>query len=301
MDPTQIQIFRAPHPCDLPITIAKQNGYFTEEGLNVKFVEQNSNCVKPKNIRLRQKESAFRGGDIDMHTSCHWGGIMRAWHEYEGTIIGQHQYSYSLPYAIFTRPQSDIDGPEDLANEAVAVNNEAGSHYATLSMLEEVLTEEEMQPEHVGKAVNRLQHLRSGRVPAATLMEPYITLAEHLGFRSVAEYPGTGVFLGSDQFDESTVNAFLDALDKAIEEINRDPQMYADRYIDLLKKDSKAVAQDLFAEVDFDKLIDEVEVPTYDQVTTPDRQSLERTLDWMNEYDLVDSDATVNQVTHDSF
>ncbi|MCH8987909.1 MAG: hypothetical protein IIA92_03785 [Chloroflexi bacterium] len=88
---------------------------------------------------------------------------------------------------------------------------------------------------HYGSPENRLEALLNGEVAAAMLMEPYISLAEKNGCRSVCEGHYLGAENASDNMDEETFAAINRAVVKAVDLINSDKK----RFIHYLLDDPK--------------------------------------------------------------
>jgi len=97
------------------------------------------------------------------------------------------------------------------------------------------LPAEKIKMLHFGSPENRLEALLSGEVAAAMLMEPYISLAEKNGCRSVCEGHYLGAENASDNMDEVTFTAINRAVIKAVDLINSDKR----RFIHYLLDDPK--------------------------------------------------------------
>ena len=81
----------------------------------------------------------------------------------------------------------------------------------------------------------RLASLLKGEIEATTLTEPYITLAEKKGCRTIcsAFYHGTEV--ASDRVDAATYGAFNRAVREAVKRINANKRAYLHYFIDYHK------------------------------------------------------------------
>ena len=84
--------------------------------------------------------------------------------------------------------------PRNLAGVTVAIHETTGQHYTTLQLLEGTLRRDQMKVAH-GDG-NLLDSLHSGEFKAATVMEPYISLALKEGAHIVAQtfYRGAQTF-----------------------------------------------------------------------------------------------------------
>ena len=134
--------------------------------------------------------------------------------------------------AILVRPQSDHYYPGTLGNKPVAVQFHAGSHYVALRLLEGYLSRNDIKLVHYGSPLHRFEALLNGEVEAAALMEPWITLAEKLGCRSVCEGHYLGAENASDSMDPETFESINKAVVKAVDMINSDKRKYLHYLID---------------------------------------------------------------------
>jgi NitT/TauT family transport system substrate-binding protein len=111
-----------------------------------------------------------------------------------------------------------------------------GTHYLALHLLEGFLPRELIK---VVKAPNgsrfRFDSMMKGELEATTLTEPYITLAEKKGCRTIcsAFYHGTEV--ASDRVDAQTYGAFNRAVREAVKRINANKKAYLHYFIDYHK------------------------------------------------------------------
>ena len=92
------------------------------------------------------------------------------------------------------RPASEHYYPSSLANKPIAVQFHAGSHYTVLRLLEGYIPAGKINLLHYGSPRYRFEAMMNGEVEAAMLMEPWISLAEKNGCRSVCE----GHYLGAE-------------------------------------------------------------------------------------------------------
>jgi NitT/TauT family transport system substrate-binding protein len=109
----------------------------------------------------------------------------------------------------------------------VAVNFHAGSHYITLSMLGGSMNaRSEVRPVHVGGPKQRLRALEEGKVEAAALMEPWITVAVRKGLKIVCEAFYEGAEVATPDVDPEMYAAIHRAILKAVARLNQDIRPY---------------------------------------------------------------------------
>ena len=128
--------------------------------------------------------------------------------------------------AIMVAPDSPHNYPGTLGNQAVAVNFHAGSHYVGLRLLEGYLPKEKIKLVHYGSPIHRFESMLNGEVAAAVVMEPWITLGEKLGCKTVAEGHYLGAENASEDMDEETFAGINRAVENAVDLINADKRKF---------------------------------------------------------------------------
>ena len=74
--------------------------------------------------------------------------------------------------------------------QSIAVTPNNGSYFTTFKMMEGFLASERIKTTHAGSMLNRLEAMRQGKVAAASVMEPWISLARKQGLRFVLHHLG---------------------------------------------------------------------------------------------------------------
>src|SRR4030095_12820029 len=79
---TKVAIMNAVH--DLPVLVARDKGYFKDEGLDIEFVSTpgmaqvtTSHTVKFDTVFDRPLDSVYNEGGIDQYRMCEWGIMKR--------------------------------------------------------------------------------------------------------------------------------------------------------------------------------------------------------------------------------
>lgn len=227
----------------LPWQIARDEGLFAEEGVEVEFRQT------PASIETRYPatdldyvedhtlvpalagHTALEDKQVDVYRACEWGQVRRSQDSNNGRIISKR--SAVVSQAIFSAPGSKFTHPQTLANERVAVRFHHGSHYAALQSLEGFLKPEEIRLVHLSH-IDGLEAVRRGDIAAVTLMEPWITLAEKQGFQRIVETHYQGSEIASPDVDPETWKAVHRAVTKATELLNADKRKYVHYLIETL-------------------------------------------------------------------
>jgi NitT/TauT family transport system substrate-binding protein len=178
----QVAIMNAVH--DLPVLVARDRGFFRDEGLDLEFVTTpgmaqvtTSHTVKFDSVFERPLDSVFNEGGIDCYRMCEWGIMKRAVEANVQGLRGRKIVALGASmskFAIVVSRDSKIYEPEMLKDKPIAVTPNNGSEFTTLKMMEGFLTPEHVKRTNVGSMLKRLEAVRDGKVAAASLVEPWI-------------------------------------------------------------------------------------------------------------------------------
>jgi len=225
---------------DLPLLVARDEGFFRDEGLNVEILKTpgsgqhgSDHQALRDNIFSRTMESLYEQGACDQFRMCEWG-IMKRAVESNVDLDAKHRPakivalgSAMSSFAIVTDPRSGIYEPEQLKNLPIAVSPFNGSHFTMLKMIEGFIKRDEIKWTNAGTHKERLEALRNGKVQAASLQEPWISVAEAQGARVLIESRSTRSEAAGDELDGPTLAKMFRAQARAAEAINRNPAKFA--------------------------------------------------------------------------
>lgn len=235
----QVAIMNAVH--DLPVLVARDEGFFKDEGLDIEFVTTpgmaqvtTAHSVKFDSVFDRPLDSVYNDGGIDQYRMCEWGIMKRAVEaNREGlrrrkiVALGASMSSF----AIVVAGDSRIYEPEQLKDKEIAVTPNNGSNFTTLKMMEGFLTPEHIKTTNAGSMPKRIEALRTGKVAAVSLMEPWISVAQKQGLRILIESHSTRSEAAGDDLDGRTLAAMFRAQARAVKVLEQDPTPYIHYFI----------------------------------------------------------------------
>ena len=274
----------------LPELVAYNEGLFEKEGIQVTWADRDEAGVKtvakdesnPLGVNpFGSHGKLVEQGKADMYNACEWGNYCRV----EDTSIGSRQLGRRaiVTYAaIVVRPDSPVYTAQQLANRSVGVPFYAGTHYLALHLLGGFLPRElvKVVPAPSGSR-NRYNAMMKGEIEAATLTEPYISLAEKNGCRIIcsAFYHGTEV--ASDRVDADTYARFNRAVKEAVKRINADKMKYLQYFIDYHKAKDPDIGNLYLNDLRAGRIV------VCDPAPIP-HEELERTTEWVKSWGMLE-------------
>src|ERR1700724_4360331 len=146
---------------DLPLLVARDEGFFRDEGLDVEILKTPGSGQHASDHRAlrddifeRTLEASYEDGQCDQFRMCEWGIMKRA---VESNVENGHRKAKSVAlgsamstFAIVTDPKTGIFEPEQLKNVPIAVSQFNGSHFTMLKMLEGFIKRDEIETTNAG-------------------------------------------------------------------------------------------------------------------------------------------------------
>jgi NitT/TauT family transport system substrate-binding protein len=283
----------------LPELVADREGLFAKEGLQIEWVDRESDDKSthvdvntPKGLNpFSSHGKMLEQGKADMYNACEWGNYCRV----QDTQVGSRQVGRRgiVTYAaIVVRPDSQVFTGQQLAGKTVGVPFYFGTHYLALHLLEGFMPREDIKLCRTSNGSRpRFDAMMRGEIEATTLTEPYVTLAEKQGCRLICEAFYHGTEVASDRVDAETYGAFNRAVREAVKRINADKAKYLHYFIDYhAKKDAeigRLTPQDLRAS----------RVVVCDPAPIP-LDEMQRTYDWLKSWGMLEQTATPLQLVN---
>jgi NitT/TauT family transport system substrate-binding protein len=235
----QIATMNAVH--DLPVLVARDKGFFKDEGLNLEFVTTpgmaqvtTSHFVKFDSVFDRPLDSVYNEGGIDQYRMCEWGIMKRAVEANTQGLRGRKIVALGASmskFAIVVARDSKYYEPEMLKDKPIAVTPNNGSEFTTLKMMEGFLALEHVKRTNAGSMLKRLEAVRDSKVAAASVMEPWISVAQKWGLRILIESHSTRSEAAGDDLDGATLKKMFRAQARAVELIEKDPTPFIHYFI----------------------------------------------------------------------
>ena len=200
-------------------------------GIKTKFAADDPRYRDHHLVASTNYQKAFEQGKADIYRACEWGQIRRTYDSQRKGPIAAKRPAMVFQ-GIYVLPDSPLNTPIQLANQKIGVQFHQGSHYSTLAMVEGFIPRNEIQVVHAGTVQERYEALMNGEVEAATLMEPWVTLAEKNGCKQLIGTYYQGLENAAADMPPETFQALNRAVKKAVVLINADKRKHVHHMLD---------------------------------------------------------------------
>lgn len=228
--PETLRIAVLPILDTLPLYVAKEEGYFSAEGITVEFVPAGAAAERDQLLQAEQVDGVI--SDLVALALANRSSTRLTAVRYAMVATPQ-----SPQFRILASGESSLSRPGDLRHVPIGVSEGTVIEYVTARLLQaEGLRAGEIETLGVPKIPDRMALLSAGELQAATLPEPLASLALQQGARLVvadSDHPELSCSVFAFRSDvlrarPDDVRRFLRAVDRASAEINADKTRWAD-------------------------------------------------------------------------
>ncbi len=228
--PAKVRIGTLPTEDSLPLWVAQQEGLFKAAGLDVTIVSFQS---------AAERDAAFTAGAVDgfmgdmvAAASLRAGGIpVKVVTIMLGATPAQGRFGIAV------KPKSTVTTLTQLAGVPIGTSSDTIQEYVLDKQMEAAgVPASRIKKQEVDKVPVRFQLLMSGKLEAAALPEPFLSLAEKSGARVVADDTSganlsqTVLVFGEKYLDDpsgaASVTKLLQVWDQAVASIDKDPNSF---------------------------------------------------------------------------
>lgn len=254
----------------IPVYIAKGQGYFAKEGLDV--------TVKEYSSGKKATQSLF-AGEVDISTVADMPVVFNSFKREDFCIFATFTYSYPF-VKIIARKDKDIKTGPDLKGKKVGANKGTSSHFfLAVFLIHNQLSISEVEMINI-RTVDLPAALKNNEVDAISVWQPYAQKAKKLLQDNAIELPTSEIYRTTFSFavmksfakdHPEILKRFLRAIDKAATFIKKNREGSQDVIVASFKidKDTVRAAWDDFA---FGIFLDQSLLVAWDEIA---RWSLE--------------------------
>ena len=284
----KLRIGQMPTIDGLPFWVAQQNGYFKNAGLDVELITFNS---------PNERDAAIVSGDLDgaLTDPISTATLVASGTKVKITSLGLGATQAEGPMAIVASPKSNIKSVEDLKGVEIAISNGSVINYVTDKLLQENgFKPEEIKTTNVPQIPLRLQLLADGQLKAATLPDPFASLAAKEGARVILSdakakqnYSLSVIIFNEKAIAEkaASLKTFFAAYNMAVADLQAQPDKYMDVMITNAKLDPKV--KDAY----------KIVPPSFAQA--PKKEDLESVVQWLVDKKIIANKLTYEQLVDD--
>lgn len=280
--PAAIRIGTLPTEDSLPLWVAEKDGLFTKAHLKVEIVPFAS---------AQERDAALTAGAIDAFmgdliaaASLRAGGVpVKVATVMLGATPAEGRFG------IVARPGSTVTSLDQLAGKPIGTSSGTIQEYVLDQLMTQAgVSAEDVKKEEVKKVPVRFDLLMSGKLEAAMLPEPFLSLAESKGAKLVADDTGdqnlsqTVLVVAQKYVDDpagaQTMTALLQVWNDAVAIVNADPASVRSLLVEKAR-----LPKDLAATY---------KVNTYPTAQLPKQEQVDDVLAWMKSAGLLAKDVT---------
>lgn len=222
----------------LPFFIAQEQGYFSDEGLSVELIPVSS---------ALEREQLMAAGEVDGVLTDVIGPAITNAAEGEPTVrivaMARRAYVDAPLFRLLAAPGSEVASPSDLSGRAIGISENSVIQYLADRLLTAAgLSAEDIVYESVPAIPTRFSLMMEGQLAASILPDPLAQAAIEAGAIPVID----DTALTDQEFSQSVlsfrnaalnekgeaVRAFLRAWNRAVEDLNANPNAYRQLWIE---------------------------------------------------------------------
>ncbi len=218
----------------LPFYVAQDKGYFEAEGIQVELVPVKS---------AQERDALMQAGEIDGQLTDLISTVLLDKEKAQIKVVTKARKAYpDFPqFRILAAPGVTVNSPADLANVPVGISQNTTIEYLNDRLLTEWgLPADQIAIEEVSAIPTRFELLMNGQLKAALLPDPMAQAAIAAGATLVVDDTKIPQYsqsvlafsTGALESKPDTVRAFLRAWNKAVADINKDPNAFRDVLIE---------------------------------------------------------------------
>lgn len=263
----------------IPIIIAEEKGLFEKEGIDVDFQSFKS---------AKDRDAAFQSGNLDGIICDEVAICLYQNAGLDVKITGATDGNFML----IANPASGIKAINEMKGKSVAISEKTCIEYTLDTLLEKnSLKPEEIQKSMIPAIPTRLEMLRTNKVDAALLPEPFSTLAVKDGGILLGSANEAGIYTSVTAFTGEAISnkgaeikAFFKVYNQAVDYIN---STQISEYEDTIIKTVGYPAD----------MKGKIELPEFRKNTLPADTEIKAVIDWVTKNKLVKKELRPEDLT----
>ena len=267
----------------LPIAVAQQNGYFSENDLEVEI---------RKFYSANERDAALQSNNLDGTILDYTGGAIQL----AGGIPLHFTSQCDGTFELIVSNSSNINSVQDLKDKKIAVSRNTVIDFCTdLALQKSGLRSDDAELIEINKIPLRLEMLNNDKIDASMLPDPFATIAKRDGNRSIITMNDLGVRVTGIAFLQKTIEEKPEALkklykayNKAVEKINSGT--------------TEQLEETLIKELGFPAdAVNLVVLPEFSPAQLPQQSDLEEVEKWLKSKELIKDEFDISTIVAGGF
>ena len=267
----------------VPLAVAREKGLFDKHQVKVDI---------QKFYSANDRDAAFQSGNIDGTVIDYTGAVLQK----AGGIDLKITSACNAPFCIMTGPESYIYKVEDLQGKKIAVSRNTVIDFCVETALMSVeVPVQQIEKQEINKIPIRLEMMLNGQTDATALPDPFISIAQSRGARTIVcmndlGYATTGIVFKTQTIEEKSeqLKAFYLAYNEAVEYIK--------------SHTIEDIREILINDIGFPPpLVNSVVLPDYTAAAMPSEKDIQATVDWLKAKSLVSDEFTATDLLDNRF
>ena len=259
----------------LPLAIASEQGYFTEEGVEVKL---------QKFFSANDRDAAIQGKQLDGSILDYTGAVLQNAGGIEIVLTSQCEGTFEL----IASKASKISSTKDLKGKEFAVSNLTVVDFCTDMFLKnESVTD--FSKSEIQKIPLRLEMLRNDKIDASVLPDPFATIAKADGLKAISSLDDLDLHVTGIVFTRTAIREKSDAIAAFYRAYNKGVEY-------IVSATKEQIAETLTKEIGFpsSELAMQVVLPSYTEAKLPSAEDMKIVCDWLVEKGALTADFNFN-------
>ncbi|MCL5998389.1 MAG: MetQ/NlpA family ABC transporter substrate-binding protein [Chloroflexi bacterium] len=273
----------------LPMYVAESQGYFKNEGISIEFVPAAS---------AAERDQLMQAGQIDGMINDLVSTVLYNKETQKIAVVrfARTATPDNAQYSILAAKESGISGLAGLQGVEIGISEGTVIAYVTDRLLQlEGFSPADIKTTNVIKIADRLQLLGQGQLKAATLPDPYSSLAIQGGAtvivddRKHTELGNSVISFRAETLKAkpNTVKKFLAALEKAVNDVNATPEKW-----DAVLTEKKLIPAPLTGKYT---------LPKFPAASVPSEAQFKDVQDWMKGKGLISAEVAYTKLADASY
>lgn len=285
--PVTLKIGQLPTIDGLPFWVADQKGYYKAEGVNVELVTFKS---------ANERDAAIMSGAIDgmLADLVASSTLLASGTKVQVASVGLGVTKEEGPVGIVAAPGSGITDLTQLKGQQVGLSTNSMMQYVAEKLLEEKgIKPAEVALTNIPSIPVRFESLLSGKIKAAALPDPLLSLAIAKGAKLVASDVNA-----KDNLSQSVIDFTGKAIAEKADGITRFFRAYNHAVADI-KANPNSFKEVLVAQANLPKeIVDSYQVVPFSVAQAPQQADVERIVQWLLDKQILKTKVTYQDLVN---